>query len=127
MLQVEASYQTNTKNLQGITIKSFQVSQTLTAWNAWLIAIQQDVGTVRTDVGLIKLNLTLINAKIIDIEGNIATINTDVGTIKADIETIQDLNTNQGTSLNVTMILSAIAAIGAIATLTLFLKRRKTV
>jgi len=87
-LTVEASYQTNAKDLKGITLKSFQLSSTLTQWNAWLLAIQQDTATVKTDIGLIKLNLTAINANLTAINGNIATINTNIGTIKADVATI---------------------------------------
>jgi len=95
-LTVEASYQTNAKDLKGANLKSFQLSSTLTQWNAWLQTIQQDtttikadIATVKTDIGLIKLNLTAINANITAIKGNVATITTDIGTIKADVTTIK--------------------------------------
>jgi len=88
-LTVEASYQTNAKDLKGTTLKSFELSPTLTNWNAWLQTIQQDTATIKTDIGFIKLNLTAINGNITAIKGNIATIQTDIGTIKADVTTIK--------------------------------------
>jgi len=133
-ITVEANYKTNAKNLQGTNLKNFQVNPTLTAWNAWLVAIQQDTGTIKTDIGLIKLNLTQIHARISAIDGSIATIETDIGTIQADITTIDteslpsiaDTQANQGTSIYINIALSALAALGAIGTLALILTKRKT-
>jgi len=87
-LSVEASYQTNARDLRGASLKSFALSPTLNQWNAWLLTVQQDTATIKTDMVLVKLNLTEINANITAINGNVAIIETDVGTIKANVTAI---------------------------------------
>lgn len=75
--------------LKGTTLKSFLLSQTLTNWNAWIIDIQGNLTTIKTDVGTIKVSLEAINATLVGIDGRIAIIETDLGTIKADIDSIE--------------------------------------
>ena len=84
-LVVNASHCT----LNGTTLKSFLLSQTLTNWNAWIIDIQGNLATIKTDVGTIKVSLEAINARLVGIDGRIAIIETDLGTIKADIDSIE--------------------------------------
>jgi len=74
--------------IRGASLKSFLLSPTLTTWNAWLIEIQGDIATIRTDIGAIKISLAAINARLDSIDGRIATIETDIGTIKANIADI---------------------------------------
>lgn len=85
---VEASKKINCQTFSGVALTTFLLSPTLTNWNAWLIHIQGDIATIKTDVGIVKTSLEDINAKLVSIEGRIATIETDIGTIKADITTI---------------------------------------
>jgi len=88
-----ALIQANYFTLKDSTIKSFLISKTLTEWNPLLISIEGTVGTIKTDVGLIKLNLKDINATltetIIDSNGEIlAKIDSAVGTITAKLDDI---------------------------------------
>jgi len=89
VLIVDAVYSTSLIESRGSSLKGFLLSASLTQWNAWLTSIQADVATVKTDVGIIKVNITTINTKITSIEGSIATLLTDVGTVKTDIATIK--------------------------------------
>lgn len=79
--------------LQGMSyggaVKSFQVSPTLTGWNASITKIEDDVATILVP-GLteIKANLTAINAQLVGLEGTVATINSTMGTVKTDVATI---------------------------------------
>jgi len=84
-LVVEASYLT----LRGESLKSFLLSSALTGWNALLINIDETVGTIKTDVGLIEVKLDDINATLLSIEDRLATINSTIGLIQTDIATIQ--------------------------------------
>ena len=84
-LVVNASHCT----LKGTALKSFLLSQTLTNWNAWIIDIQGNLATIKTDVGTIKVSLEAINARLVGIDGRIAIIETDLGTIKADVDSIE--------------------------------------
>jgi len=77
------------QTLSGIALGSFLLSPTLTSWNAWIIEIQGDIATIKTDIGTIKVSLEAINATLVSIEGRIATIETDIGTIKADIDAME--------------------------------------
>jgi len=75
-------------SLSGTTLTTFQISSTLTNWNARLIALNDSIATIQTDVGLIRANLTVIHAQLTDISSGVATIQTDVGTIKANLTAI---------------------------------------
>jgi predicted nucleic acid-binding Zn-ribbon protein len=77
-----------TCQLKGVTLVSFLLSSTLTNWNAWIIDIQGDLATIKTDVGIIKASLEAIDARLISIDGRIATLETDLGAIRVDIDNI---------------------------------------
>jgi len=77
----------------GIAIEGFQISLTLSKWNALLIDINGTLARVETDLGMIQLNLTAINATlsdlIIDSKGEIlAQITTSTGTILAELDAL---------------------------------------
>jgi len=86
---VEASKKIGCLTLRGVALTTFLLSPTLTSWNAWIIQIQGDTATIKTDVGIVKTSLEALNAKLTSIEGRIVTIETDIGTIKADITIIR--------------------------------------
>jgi PKD repeat protein len=81
---IQASYYA----LKASTIRSFLISKTLTKWNPLLISINRTVGTLKMDIGLIKVQLDVINAKLVSIDGNVATINSTIGLIQTDTGTI---------------------------------------
>ncbi|MDD1769476.1 MAG: hypothetical protein LUO79_00145, partial [Methanomassiliicoccales archaeon] len=72
----------------GSQIRTFLVSDTLTGWNARLIAIEGNISLIQTSVGLIQVDISNINATLVSIEDDIATIETDIGTITATLDTI---------------------------------------
>jgi len=84
-LVVEARY----LSLSGISMESFLLSPTLTGWNALLVSINGTVGTIKTDLGFIKVDVNSINAKLASLNITVAKIQTDIGTITADIASIQ--------------------------------------
>jgi len=99
------------------TLKSFEISPTLTAWNgsiAQITEIQDGVATVSNGITNIKLNLTAINATITEVKGNTVTISTALGEVKT---TLSDTQSTATTTLYATSILSAIAVILALAIL----------
>lgn len=73
----------------GGALKSFQISSTLTEWNAWIKEIKGNITTIVIP-GLteIKANLTTINAKLLSIEGTTVTIDSTLGLIKANVTAI---------------------------------------
>lgn len=91
---VEASKKMNCQTLTGVALTTFLISPTLTDWNAWIIQIQGDIATIKTDVGIIKASLEDINAILVSVNGRIVTIETEIGIIKADIATIGARITN---------------------------------
>lgn len=64
------------------------MSPTLSGWNATLIGLNQSVGTIRTDIGLVNMRLDALNATLMSIDGEILVLNSSVGTIKSDLYTI---------------------------------------
>ena len=74
--------------VEGSGLKVFEVNPTLSGWNAWILEINNNVLTVKTDVNTIKLDLASINATIVNIDGRVVTIETDVGIVKADLDTL---------------------------------------
>ncbi len=72
-------------NAKGISMKSFQISETL---KGSITAIQNDIATILTDLNYVKMNLTTIQATLVNIEGNLATIDTAVGLLQTDITNI---------------------------------------
>jgi flagellin-like hook-associated protein FlgL len=114
VLLVETEY----LQVHGTSIKSFQISSTLTGWdaqitetnnniatiiipsldqikanltsiNANLIDISGTIGTIQTSIGIINANLTAINAKLVSINGTVATIDSTVGSIQTSVEAIR--------------------------------------
>ena len=86
----------------GVGQSTFQISSTLTQWNAQLMSIEGNISTIRTDIGQIQLNLTSLNAHVTSIDGTVATIQTDVGNITANIASIgAQLTTINGTMATV--------------------------
>ena len=112
----------------GSAIRSFLLSPTLTEWNAMLVAIQDDIAIIKTDIGTIKMNLTEIKAMISDVQDDIATLETEVGEIEVKLDTIkewlQDMNATivdiQGyvaiIKANMTTVLAKLDAINATIT-----------
>jgi PKD repeat protein len=85
VLVVNANYLT----LNGISLESFLLSPTLTGWNAQLTSINGTVATIKTDLGLVKVDINSINAKLTAFNVTVATIQTDIGEITTDIANIQ--------------------------------------
>jgi len=75
-------------NAKGTSMKSFQISQTLTNWGNLITEIKGEIATILTDLNYIKLNLTAINATLIGVEGNIAVIDSEIGTLQTDLSNI---------------------------------------
>jgi len=84
LLTVEANYFT----LTGTNIKSFQISSTLTSWDAQLTSINNGIATIQTDVGTIRINLTDLKAEIVSIENGMATVSTTLGNVTARLSAI---------------------------------------
>ena len=84
-LLVEARYKTKSVDSQGGSFKSFLLSPTLTLWNElyipMLTSVDENIGTILTEIGYIQVDLTAINAIIVDINEDVATIQTDIGDI----------------------------------------------
>lgn len=90
-LVVKAEYY----NAVGTSLKSFQISPTLTAWNDQIVqitAIQNGVATVQNGLTELSLNLTEINATLTGLEVSngqvLATINSTVGLLTSKLDTI---------------------------------------
>jgi len=84
VLVVKASFSA----ARGISVKSFLLSETLTGWDPLLISIDENVGTIRTDVGSIDVKLDSINATLVSIENTTVTINSTIGELTASVYTI---------------------------------------
>jgi hypothetical protein len=88
-LLVQGSYETQLTQAFGTASGSFLLSPTLTAQNAQLLSIDNQIGTIIIpDLGTIKANLSSINAKLVDIEGKVATVRSDIGVLRTDVNTI---------------------------------------
>jgi len=87
-LVVNAAYSAATVQSAGTGFKSFLVSPTLSGWNAMLIGVNQSLGTIRTDIGLINVRLDALNASLMKIDGEIVILNSSLGTIRSDLDTI---------------------------------------
>jgi len=106
---VEATKKTNCQTLYGAALATFLLSPTLTNWNAWIIQLQEDMATIKTDVGIIKTSLEDINAKLVSIDGRIATIETNIGIIKADADVIKlQLKSVEGNIATISTVLGEI-------------------
>ncbi len=95
--------------------------------NATITSLNGTVATISTTLGDIEASLEDLNAEISDISGDVVTIKTDVGTIKTTLDEIQDsingVGATASTTLYVTSVLSAIAAVIGIIILW-FLKKK---
>ena len=88
VLIINASFSTDTIQSEGTALKSFLVSQTLSAWNPLLISVNESIGALQTDIGLVNVRLDTINATLARIEDNSVTLNSSLGIIKSDLDTI---------------------------------------
>jgi len=93
VLVVEGHYATEFVNSAGASFKSFLLSETLTGWNNLLVNINGTVGTIKTDIGLIKVKLDDINTTLTGLittsAGEIlARIDSNVGEIYTKLDTI---------------------------------------
>ena len=87
-LVITADYSSNVVQSVGTAFKSFLVSPTFSGWNALLTSVNETVGTIQTDLGLVNVRLDALNLTIARIEGDVVTLNSSLGTIKSDLETI---------------------------------------
>jgi peptidoglycan hydrolase CwlO-like protein len=93
-------------SIQGTTLKSFLLSQTLTGWNAWITEIHNNVAIIKTDIGTIQVSLENIDATITNIEENIVTIKTNIGIVETNVNNILLNITNiQGNTTEISTIL----------------------
>jgi len=130
------------------------INATLISLEGDIATIETEIGIIETDVANIGIRVTEINGsvvtiqttlgtiegKIVSIEGDIVTIETDIGTLETDVGTLgTDVGTLQGdvssvkgsqetfsTLLYIALALALIAAIGAIFTILIFLRRKPT-
>ena len=103
ILTIEASYTTTAVEAKGVSSKSFLLSPTLTAEDALIIDIKDEIATIIIpNLDVIKANLTAINAELVGLNGTIATINSTLGLLQTDIDTI---------NLKVTAIVDDIATV----------------
>lgn len=84
VLVVEAEY----LSFNGVSFENFLLSATLTGWNALLINVNNTVGTLKTDLGLITLKLDAVNATLINISHDTATLHSTMGLITSDLNVI---------------------------------------
>jgi hypothetical protein len=87
-LVVTASYSANTVQSKGTAFKSFLVSPTFSGWNALLIGVNEGVGVILTDLGLVNVRFDALNATLMRIEGESVMLNSSLGTIQSDLGTI---------------------------------------
>jgi thermitase len=87
-LVITAAYSSSAVQSVGTAFKSFLVSPTLSGWNALLTSVNQNVGTIQTDLGLVNVRLDALNLTLARIEGDVVTLNSSLGTIQSDLETI---------------------------------------
>jgi hypothetical protein len=139
-LIVEVEYD----GMNGVGMSSFHISDNLADMKNTVDSIEQDVITLLTDIGIIKINLTEIHATVESIDGTMATISTDLGELTVDVADlststlgaidqtngkVDDVKGTQASILNmlyVTLALAAIAAIMAILTLVLLMKKTRS-
>ena len=89
ILAIEASYTTIIVEAKGVSSKSFLLSPTLTAEDALIIDIKDEIATiVIPNLDVIKANLTAIDAELVGLNETIATINSTLGSLQTSINTI---------------------------------------
>ncbi|MEJ5293533.1 MAG: hypothetical protein WHS82_08070, partial [Candidatus Methanosuratincola sp.] len=103
--------------------------------NAKLVAIQDDIAIVQTDLGTMQTSINNLDAKVVALQGdmatvqtilgqingtvtaingNVATVKTDVGTIKADVSSVKGFLPVDMTPVWIAVVLALIAAIASI-------------
>ncbi len=82
---VNATIQGISDNMVVLNTKLGQIKATLDQLNATLISIDNGVMDIKTAVGNLQASVSDLNAKVDSISGDVATIKTDVGTIKASV------------------------------------------
>jgi prefoldin subunit 5 len=87
-IQGSASKEYETFTLYGSAITGFTVNPTLNDINAKIIALNQTVATLVTEVGNIRVDLAAVNGKVVAIDQSVVTIKTDVGTLKTNVANI---------------------------------------
>jgi len=92
-LVVAASCSDGIENLSGVCLKSFEISPTLTGWNAELVSIEDGLASISVNINEVQENvlyeLDQLDALVTDVQnGIIATIETRVGEIQAHLSTI---------------------------------------
>lgn len=86
--QVECYFNDTNVLYRGTAMNSFDLSATLNGWNAYVTGIYGDIGIIKSDVGVIRLNLTSIGATLESLNGTEVEIKTLLGEIKTDIYTL---------------------------------------
>ncbi len=115
--QVEVYFNNTNELYRGTAIDSFDLSSTLTNWNAYIEGIYGDVAYIKTDVGVLKMNLTSINATLVSLINNgkgeiIATIDTALGLIQADLDDLNaTLRSVNGTEVEIKTLLGELRGI----------------
>jgi hypothetical protein len=89
----------NINGANGSALRSFLVSSTLNNWNAALVALEDGMAAIQTQVGMIKMNITSVNAKIAAVQGEIVVIKTDIGEIRADLVYVKSIVEKSNVSL----------------------------
>lgn len=87
-LVITADYSSSVVQSVGTAFKSFLVSPTFSGWNALLTSVNESVGTIRTDLGLVNVRLEALNLTMARIVGDVVILNSSLGTIQSDLETI---------------------------------------
>jgi PKD repeat protein len=97
------------------------IQTSLTSLDAKITAIDGTVATIDTTLGTITAQLDELDATVTAIDGNVATIDTSLGEVKT---TLGDVHSATTTTLYVTSVLSAIAAIVGIIILLLLMRKK---
>ena len=116
-LSVKASFRTGMTTATGHATASFIISPTLTAQNAYITEIKDNIATIIIpDLGTIKTDLDSLEPKVTSIDDGVATIETNIGTLQADVDTVEDLIGGVDTTTQNTYWFSiAAAALAALA------------
>jgi hypothetical protein len=106
-----------------------QIRLDLTAVNATLIAIGNDVATIRTSVGTLTTDMANLDAEIVKVDGDVATVQTSLGNLQGDVSTVKvkvtDVPTYMSTSTNLLYAVTILALIAAIAAIVAVINMRR--
>ncbi|RWX73880.1 MAG: hypothetical protein Metus_0659 [Candidatus Methanosuratincola subterraneus] len=111
------------------------MNSSFSSLNAKLVAIQDDIAIVQTNLGTMQTSINNLDAKVVALQGdmatvqtilgqingtvtaingNVATVKTDVGTIKADVSSVKGFLPVDMTPVWIAVVLALIAAIASI-------------